>query len=171
MEWQLIFLIPQREDGATNSVSFSFVAARSQAYTSTLKFGIFQAYYETHQLSSATPSTISWIGSIQVWLVLVLGSISGPLFDAGYLRSLVASGTTLYVISFMLTSISTEYYHFLLSQGFGVGIGMGTMFSPALSCMGQHFARSKYRTIAFGIFSVGNSLGGLFWSRCRGERC
>lgn len=31
-------------------------------------FGTFQAWYATHQLSHLTPSTISWIGSLQLWM-------------------------------------------------------------------------------------------------------
>lgn len=42
-------------------------------------FGTFQAWYATHQLSHLHPSTISWIGSLQLWVfffsVRVLPSI------------------------------------------------------------------------------------------------
>lgn len=31
-------------------------------------FGIFEAYYSTHQLAASTPSDIAWIGSFQVLL-------------------------------------------------------------------------------------------------------
>jgi len=31
-------------------------------------FGTFQAWYTTHQLQHMSPSTISWIGSLQLWV-------------------------------------------------------------------------------------------------------
>lgn len=44
-------------------------------------FGVFQQYYVTHQLSHETPSTVSWIGSMQVFFFFATGLVSGPLFD------------------------------------------------------------------------------------------
>ena len=44
-------------------------------------FGVFQAYYIENQLKDHTPDDISWIGSLQVFLVFALGVIGGPLFD------------------------------------------------------------------------------------------
>lgn len=44
-------------------------------------FGVFQAYYQTHQLSDKSPSTIAWIGSIQVFFMSATGLVGGPLFD------------------------------------------------------------------------------------------
>lgn len=45
-------------------------------------FGTFQAWYSEHQLQSLPPSTISWIGSMQLWVfffsvsaVVVYGSV------------------------------------------------------------------------------------------------
>ena len=32
-------------------------------------FGVFETYYAQHQLSGVSPSTISWIGSIQLWVL------------------------------------------------------------------------------------------------------
>jgi hypothetical protein len=85
----------------------------------TSQFGVFQDYYQTHQLASNSATQISWIGSIQYCLCPMLGCISGPLFDAGYLRSLVATGGAIYVVCFMMASIAKEYYQFLLAHGIG----------------------------------------------------
>lgn len=35
-------------------------------------FGVYQTYYQLDLLSSSTPSEISWIGSLQVFLLMVL---------------------------------------------------------------------------------------------------
>lgn len=44
-------------------------------------FGVFQAYYIHNQLRDHSPDDISWIGSIQIFLVFALGVIGGPIFD------------------------------------------------------------------------------------------
>ena len=37
-------------------------------------FGTFQSWYSDHQLSNLAPSTISWIGSAQLWVFFVVVS-------------------------------------------------------------------------------------------------
>jgi hypothetical protein len=43
-------------------------------------YGVFQTYYESDLLRTESPSNISWIGSIQAFLLLLVGVITGPLF-------------------------------------------------------------------------------------------
>ena len=73
-------------------------------------FGAFQEHYNTELLSDLSPSTISWIGSIQATLIPMVGIVSGPLVDSGYLRPLMISGSFLTVFGLMMTSLATEYY-------------------------------------------------------------
>jgi hypothetical protein len=47
-------------------------------------FGIFQAEYSNNILTSSSESAISWIGSIQAFLMLVVGVLCGRALDAGY---------------------------------------------------------------------------------------
>ncbi|KAL9056369.1 MAG: hypothetical protein Q9162_002960 [Coniocarpon cinnabarinum] len=54
-------------------------------------FGVYQTYYESINLASS--SDISWIGSIQSFLLLFVGAITGPVYDAGHLRILLVVGT------------------------------------------------------------------------------
>ena len=42
-------------------------------------FGTFQSWYSNHQLSHLAPSTISWIGSAQLWVFFVSVSRVGML--------------------------------------------------------------------------------------------
>lgn len=42
---------------------------------------VYQDYYQEHQLSSMSSSSISWIGSVQVFLLYAGGLLGGPLFD------------------------------------------------------------------------------------------
>ncbi|KAJ6584406.1 major facilitator superfamily domain-containing protein [Mycena capillaripes] len=121
-------------------------------------FGVFEEHYSVNQLKDQPLSTISWIGSLQLSLILLMGCVSGPLFDAGYLKPMIASAGALYVFSLFMTSISTELYQFVLSQGLGVGIAMGFLFAPSMSTIGHYFKR--YRILSFGIFATGASVGG-----------
>jgi hypothetical protein len=78
-------------------------------------FGAFQTYYESNLLSDQSPSNISWIGSIQAFLLLFLGGLcTGPIFDAGYMRELVVLGSLLAVLGMMMTSICQEYWYVVL---------------------------------------------------------
>jgi len=40
----------------------------------------------------------------------MIGIVSGPLVDSGYIRSLIAVGSFLTVFGLMMTSLATEYY-------------------------------------------------------------
>ncbi len=50
-------------------------------------YGVYQTFCQTNFLRSESASNISWIGSIQSFLLLFVGAMTG-IIDAGYLRSL-----------------------------------------------------------------------------------
>jgi MFS family permease len=120
-------------------------------------FGVFQAYYSTTLLPTSTPSEISWIGSIQAFLLLFVGVIGGRALDAGYYNTLFVTGAFLEVFGVMMTSISTKYYQVFLAQGITVGIGSGIIFTCGVSIVGTYF--STRRAFAMGLVSSGSSVG------------
>lgn len=61
----------------------------------------------------------------------------------------------------MMTSLSSEYYQFLLGQGILGGICCGVMFAPAMAAVGHYF-RAR-RSLAMGIAVSGSSLGGVIF--------
>lgn len=69
--------------------------------------GIFNSYISTHQLSSYSESTVSWIFSIYVFLVFFCGLQIGPIFDAKGPRMLVILGSICLVSSMFLIGICT----------------------------------------------------------------
>ncbi|KAK1987538.1 major facilitator superfamily transporter [Colletotrichum cereale] len=71
-------------------------------------FGVYQTYYE-RTLHDTTPSAISWIGSLQGALLMMVGPISGPLYDAGYFRELLWAGIFLILFGMFMTSLCTTY--------------------------------------------------------------
>ncbi len=122
-------------------------------------FGVFQTYYETELLPGSSSSAISWIGSLQGALMLMLGVVSGPLFDAGYFRGLMFAGTFLVVLGQFMASLCTAYWQVLLAQGLCVGVGCGLLFLPSAAILSQYFSRR--RAIVLGIQSVGSPLAGV----------
>ena len=118
---------------------------------------MYQTYYETGFLSTSTPSDISWIGSVQATLLLTVGALSGPIYDAGYFKSLVFVGSFFVVFGQMMLSLCKEYYQVLLAQAFCVGIGAGCLFTPSVAVISQYFT-TKIAT-AMGLAATGSSLG------------
>jgi len=126
----------------------------------TSTYGAFQAYYKRDLLSSESSSAISWVGSIQAFLVVFIGVIVGPLFDRGYLRALVSSGCFLTVFGMMMTSLATSYWQVFLAQGICVGLGEGMSYVPVLAVIATHFTTK--RPIAIGLASLGSVVGASF---------
>jgi MFS family permease len=124
-------------------------------------FAVFQNYYESGELFTASSSNISWIGSIQCFLLQFTGLIAGPIYDRGYLRLLILTGSFLVVFGFVMLSLCTEYWQALLAQGFCVGIGGGLLFTPIVSLIPTYF--STKMGLAIGIASSGSSLGGVIY--------
>ncbi|KAJ5453063.1 Major facilitator superfamily domain general substrate transporter [Penicillium cf. griseofulvum] len=124
-------------------------------------YGAFQEYYQTALLSNETPSTISWVGSIQGTLIPLVGLATGPLVDVGYVRPLILAGSFLTVFGMMMTSLATSYYQVLLAQGFCVGMGGGISYIPALVVISTSFTTK--RPIAIGCASIGSSVGAVIF--------
>ncbi|KAJ7222828.1 MFS general substrate transporter [Mycena haematopus] len=124
-------------------------------------FGTLRTWYAEHQLSHLEPSTIAWIGSLQLWVFFFSGGPIGQLFDAYGPRCIMVIGSILYVFSIMMTSISTQYYQYLLAHGVLFGLGVGMLFYPSLSSVSTYFG--KYRATALGVVASGSSFGGIMY--------
>lgn len=124
-------------------------------------FGTFQAYYETDILSSFSPSEISWIGTLQGFLLLVIGVLSGPLYDLGYLRGLMFAGTGFIFLGFLLAGEVNSYFGVILSLSLMVGLGCGCLFIPSLAIVAPYFTTK--RPLATGITAAGGSFGGVLF--------
>ncbi|WPH02835.1 Hypothetical protein R9X50_00570300 [Acrodontium crateriforme] len=124
-------------------------------------FGVYQTFYETGILASSSPSAISWIGSIQGFLLMMVGSITGPIYDAGYVHHLLLTGSFLVVLGQMMLSLCTEYWQVMLAQGVTIGIGAGCLFVPAVAILSTYF--STHIALAMGIAAAGSSFGGVIY--------
>ncbi|GAB1205145.1 hypothetical protein APSETT445_003815 [Aspergillus pseudonomiae] len=120
-------------------------------------FGVYQTYYETDLLQGHSPSSISWIGTVQGFLLFLVGVVAGPVFDKGYLKTMIAVGSFLVVFGLMMTSLSTKYYQIFLAHGIAVGIGCAFLFLPSIAIVATYF--TTRRAVATGITASGGSIG------------
>ncbi|KJR86545.1 uncharacterized protein SPSK_02504 [Sporothrix schenckii 1099-18] len=124
-------------------------------------YGVFQSYYSANLLATSTESAISWIGSIQAFLMLVIAVLCGRALDAGYFYTDILIGSFLEVFGTMMTSICKEYWQVFLAQGIVVGIGAGMVFIPGVAIVGTYF--STRRATAIGIAATGSCIGGIIY--------
>ncbi|KAH9934443.1 MFS general substrate transporter [Epithele typhae] len=124
-------------------------------------FGVYEDYYTRVYLSNVSSSTISWIGSINAFIMVSMGVFVGRLYDRGYFYQLIYGGALLLSFSLFMLSLAKpgQYYQILLSQGIGVGIGGGLIYLPSISIVSQYFQQN--RAIAMTIVAAGSSVGSV----------
>ncbi|GAQ06034.1 probable transporter MCH4 [Aspergillus lentulus] len=121
--------------------------------------GVFQDYYQHNQLREYSASSISWILSLEPFVLFAAGIVLGRVFDNYGPKWMLLIGTFLHVFGLMMISVSSEYYQFLLAQGICSPLGASFVFYPASACTATWF--DKRRALAFGIMSSGSSIGGV----------
>ncbi|KIW91957.1 uncharacterized protein Z519_06939 [Cladophialophora bantiana CBS 173.52] len=121
--------------------------------------GVFQEYYQNSLLQGYSASTISWIPSLQFFLMMSMGPFVGALYDHYGPRWLLIGGSFLHVFGIMMTSLGSDYYQILLAQGVCSALGVSAIFQPSVNCAGGWFNRK--RGAALGIAFTGSSIGGV----------
>ncbi|THV00432.1 MFS general substrate transporter [Dendrothele bispora CBS 962.96] len=127
-------------------------------------FGVLQDFYVHEFLPNSSASKVSWIIGFEILLQLSLGALAGKLCDMGHTKAILLIGTLVYLFCFFMLSLarSGQYYQVFLSQGFGMGIGVGLCYVPTLVTAANHFPRRH--AIAMGIVSSSGPLGGVVFS-------
>jgi MFS family permease len=120
-------------------------------------FGVFQTYYE-HTLGIA-PSTISWIGSIQVFLLFGIGTFTGRATDAGLFRPVYIAGAFFQILGIFTMAESKNLWQVFLSQAVCLGLANGLQFCPSMALVSTYFV--KKRAFALGITALGSCTGGV----------
>ncbi|KAF2997564.1 hypothetical protein E8E13_001372 [Curvularia kusanoi] len=132
-------------------------------------FGVFLDYYSSYKPALSTPSSISWIGTLQTLLLLACGSATGSFVDKGHARLMSFIGCMLITLGLLFTSFSGEftteqrpvYYQVLLSQGVLSGLGMSLLLVPSTAIVPTYFTQN--RALAVGLANTGASLGGIVY--------
>lgn len=153
--------IPQRMDGGLEAwlqVLGSWLLFIN-TWGLTNSYGTFQTYYSSEEspIPSYSSSSLAWIGSMQSFLTMFMGSLSGPLLDAGYLRAALVTGTCLEVFGLLATSFSTKLWQLFLFQGLTVGLGSGMLSTASLAIIPLYFQERKMT--ASGIAASGSAIG------------
>ncbi|CAG7927991.1 unnamed protein product [Penicillium olsonii] len=122
-------------------------------------FGLFESHWVTYLGKSG--SDISWVGSLSLFLLFFLGTLSGPLMDRGHLRLLLIFGCGFQLLGVFTTSAVSQYWQLVLSQGIVQGIGNGLLFTPCIALVSTYF--SKRRAFALSLAACGAPIGGVIF--------
>ncbi|KAJ7164233.1 major facilitator superfamily domain-containing protein [Mycena filopes] len=132
----------------------------------TTSFGVYQDYYTRTYLTRSSSSAISsphprWIGSINAFIIISGGLVSGRLFDRGHFYRLIYFGIFLQCFSLFMLSLCKmdQLWPIFLAQGLGAGIGSGMLYIPSVAVVSHYF--QKRRALAMSIVASGSSLGAV----------
>ena len=152
------FVEPPPDGGVkawTQAVMGHLVAFNTWGYIAS--FGVFQAYYQSNL--GVSPSAISWVGSVQVFLIFFVGTFSGRALDAGFFRPVYYAGVLLQLLGVFMTSLSTRYWQLFLAQGVCTGLGSGLQFCPVMGLVATYFSGRRVFALAFCL--AGSGTGGM----------
>ncbi|GME46618.1 MFS transporter [Neofusicoccum parvum] len=141
----------------TQVIMGHLVLINSWGYLSS--FGLFQSYYATSL--GVEPSAISWIGSVQLFLLFLVGTVSGRALDAGHYHAVLTVGCVLQILAVFTTSVATQYWQLFLTQGICKGLGDGLVFCPTISLVATYFSRKRSMAMAF--TASGGATGGIIF--------
>lgn len=124
-------------------------------------YGVYNDFYVREYLSNYGSSQISWIGSVQLFLLLSSGLFSGRAFDAGHFYKIMLGGSILFVFCLFMLSIThpQQYYQVFLAHGLGIGLASGVTYVPGLAVISHWF--QKRRPVAIGLVTSGSAVGGF----------
>ncbi|KAJ7171193.1 MFS general substrate transporter [Mycena filopes] len=125
-------------------------------------FGVYQDFYVRTYLLHTSPAVISWIGSVNIFIVLSGGFVAGILHDRGYFYSLMYCGSLLMALSLFMLSLArpNQFYQVFLAQGIAHGLGAGMTYVPCVAVISHHFT-PRLRARAMALVAAGSSLGAV----------
>ncbi|KAH7915198.1 major facilitator superfamily domain-containing protein [Hygrophoropsis aurantiaca] len=143
------------------STAFGAFLIQFCAFGYVSSFGVYQDYFVQKYLVNESSSAISWIGSVNAFLIVAGGLIAGPLYDRGYFYHLIISGTVLQAFSLFMLSLAKpgHYYQVFLTLGVGSGIAEGFLYVPSMAVI-SHYFQSR-RTLVMAFVASGSSFGAV----------
>jgi hypothetical protein len=94
---------------------------------------------------------------LQSFLLLLVGTLTGPVYDAGYIYHLLWTGSFAVVFGQMMLSLCHTYRQALLAQAFCIGMGCGFLFIPGVAILSTYFNTNL--ALAVGLAASGSSMG------------
>ena len=126
-----------------------------------LSYGVFQAYYSSHEPFSKDPSLLSLVGTVSTGLTYMSGSFMFPLMDR-YPRARKPTlwiGYVVLVAAYLSASFATTAWQLVLTQGILSGTGVALLYTPTFIWLGEWFVLK--RGFAGGIMFAGTGAAGL----------
>ncbi|KAF2462608.1 MFS general substrate transporter [Lindgomyces ingoldianus] len=123
--------------------------------------GTFQLIYETDILKSKSSSSISWILTMQLFLMFFLSQPVGMIVDMFGPRAILMPTSILAVVGLVSLSFAKQYWQIFLAQSLCFGFGAAGVFVPGLVAASQYFKRK--RAFAVGVVASGSSVGGVIF--------
>ncbi|CDU24098.1 related to Monocarboxylate transporter 1 [Sporisorium scitamineum] len=124
-------------------------------------YGVFQSYYVSHQLAHLPPSTVSWIGSLQTFMILGGSFVFGTISDDYGSRWVLISGSLITFVSMLGVSFCSTLIQLILVQGVLFGLGGSMLFLPGCALVNQYF--DKRKGTAMSVIIGAASFGGIVW--------
>ncbi|KAJ3868323.1 major facilitator superfamily domain-containing protein [Lentinula novae-zelandiae] len=126
-------------------------------------YGAFSDFYNAEYLTNFSPTLISMIGALQVFMLYIFAGVAGAVFDAVGPRYLIPSSGVIVVLSLFLLSFTQpqKIYQQFLCQSVLFSIGATFGFFPAIALM-SHWFKMKM-PYAVGCLVSGASLGGIIF--------
>ncbi|KAF2669308.1 MFS general substrate transporter [Microthyrium microscopicum] len=123
--------------------------------------GTFQYIYETNILKTTSPASITWILTMQLFLMFFFSQPVGLLVDLFGHRIILAVSSLLSVAGLIGLAFARSYGQVFLAQSICFGLGAAGVFTVGMVVAAQWF--SKKRVIALGVVAAGSSLGGVIF--------
>lgn len=124
-------------------------------------YGVFQTYYLSHQLSHIPSSTVSWIGSLQTFMILGGSFVFGKISDDYGCRWVLIVGSVITFVSMLGVSFCETLIQLIMVQGVAFGLGGSMLFLPGCALVNQYFDRRK--ATAMSVIIGAASFGGIIW--------
>lgn len=120
----------------------------------------FSAFFASlQQTFGASRGALSWVLSIAVSTIFVVGAASGPLADRIGPRVLAAAGGCIVAAGLFVAAASPTLVGVYLGFGLGIGLGTGISYVPAVGAVQRWFVRR--RGFASGLAVTGIGAGTL----------
>lgn len=123
--------------------------------------GVLQSYLLENVLTSANPSTVGWIFSINSFVQFGCLLVVGPIFDHFGCRIPLICGLVFQTLGFLCASWCHQTYQFILSYSILGGVGTSLVFGVNIGVLSHWFLRK--RAMAIGLSYIGGAIGGALF--------
>ncbi|EGO19309.1 hypothetical protein SERLADRAFT_364080 [Serpula lacrymans var. lacrymans S7.9] len=124
-------------------------------------FGEFNVFYTDDYLSNYSPTLITMIGALQVFVLYFLGAWVGPIFDAYGPRYLIPASGLVMVFALCMLSITQPHriWQQYLTEAILLNGGAAFSFYPSMAVIGHWFKRRA--AFALGFVVAGSGVSGI----------